>query len=442
MEKKIRDAFDQLYMGGECVDRIEKELCKPQHKKLYTSEAAAPSYRGWLKAVAALAAVAALVLCLGMVGTEYREAQSISKIRAALEELQSRENVHIVASSTVEGIEGQEGADNEYLQQGEVWLRVGEMYFTDRTQNYTVGNLSTGGKQYRFGHAGDHNWDASFNWTVASNGQLWERLWLMEFDLDAATITSLEEQDGIITIVFDGNPRPDSDTVYETCTQVWYLDEEGRLTGLTEEATYQAEGAAVHSVTEITVTDSDEAFITYLLDKNLRDIRQTAEDAYLQEQMDLELELIYQEAQQNITKGLRYTVGNITYSYSGWGNDLQRGAFYDTDRHTPWTTFANGRVVFSANGESFDITDRFSETEPFTYIYTDQYYITHYIAIGGTAENPGYLEMCKASWCTDPVEGNLGGFGVNTWNNEADVRCEWEQKAKETFLPYGVYWVS
>ena len=142
-------------------------------------------------------------------------------------------------------------------------------------------------------------------------------------------------------------------------------------------------------------------------------------------------------AKEDFENGLRYTEGNITYTY---GRDASRTE-YDTSLHTPFTVVEDGRVYFIANGEKVDITGRFSEEEPFTYIFTDSHLLTHYIAIGGTPENPCYLEMIRKSWEIGMAAG-CGGTGVNTWNSETDERYGWETRAKEIFEPYGVYWVS
>ena len=156
-----------------------------------------------------------------------------------------------------------------------------------------------------------------------------------------------------------------------------------------------------------------------------------------------ELDAVYAAALEDIKDGLTYSVGKIIYRYSGWdSNNSDSEIRYDTNLHTPWTEVVDGRVIFRAYGVTMDITDQFSQEEPFTYIYTDSHYITHYIAIGGTVDNPGYLEMCKVCWETDMHEGNLGGFNGNTWNNETESYYGWEARAKEIFKPYGVYWVS
>lgn len=143
-------------------------------------------------------------------------------------------------------------------------------------------------------------------------------------------------------------------------------------------------------------------------------------------------------ARKNFEDGLTYTEGRITYSYSRDSDSVR----YNEDCHTPFTDLVDGRVYFIANGEKLDITGRFSEEEPFTYIFTDRHLLTHYIAIGGTPENPGWVERVNQSWAMGLIAGCGGAGGFNTWNPETDERYGWETRAKEIFEPYGVYWIS
>lgn len=135
--------------------------------------------------------------------------------------------------------------------------------------------------------------------------------------------------------------------------------------------------------------------------------------------------------------GFQYREGRITYDLSAHDTAVH----YNTLTHSPFTDYENGRVWFVANGENLDITELFSEEEPFTYIFTDSNFMEHYIAIGGTPENIGYLEMLHTSWEEKPFS-FVCGFAINTWNNQLDQRYGWETKAKEVFNEYGVYWTS
>lgn len=136
---------------------------------------------------------------------------------------------------------------------------------------------------------------------------------------------------------------------------------------------------------------------------------------------------------------LDYNEGKNRYLIIRGGQDVH--VTYDLIAHTPFTKYEDERVWFTANKEELDITEEFSEEEPFTYIYTDRMFIEHYIAIGGTAENPGWLEMAYTSWEEKPFS-FIHGSGSNTWNNAADARYGWETQAQEIFGEYGVHWPS
>lgn len=145
------------------------------------------------------------------------------------------------------------------------------------------------------------------------------------------------------------------------------------------------------------------------------------------------------EAKEEWENGLLYVEGRTSYGMSPGSSYTRVLGEY----HTPFTDYEDGRVYFVSNDEHIDITDQFSEEEPFTYIYTDRKMVIHYIAIGGTPDNMGYLEMCYGTWeSSKAFHSSVAGCGVNTWNYETEDRYGWEQKAKEIFGEYGVYWVS
>lgn len=138
------------------------------------------------------------------------------------------------------------GAYNEFwqwddkMQLGDHWLRIAEHYFTDSSQNYTVGNLYVRGIQYRFGQPGAYD-PENRSWTTAEGRLLWEPLWIINFDLANADILSLQAQetdDGTtVTITFDGDPRQKYGVEMENCVQTYYLDRENRLLRLVETST-------------------------------------------------------------------------------------------------------------------------------------------------------------------------------------------------------------
>lgn len=154
---------------------------------------------------------------------------------------------------------------------------------------------------------------------------------------------------------------------------------------------------------------------------------------------ELGIDPLLMQAKEEFETKMSYTEGNIHYIFIHRGQNVF--VEYDTELHTPFTEYTQGRVYFLANGERLDITEEFSEDTPFTYIFTDRKFMEHYIAIGGTADNPGWLEMVYASWEEKPMS-FVTGEGHNTWNNKADARYGWETEAHEIFAEYGVDWPS
>ena len=168
-------------------------------------------------------------------------------------------------------------------------------------------------------------------------------------------------------------------------------------------------------------------------------------EEYRQEQEILEEELLgreeeyekYQEVESLLITGLRYTEGNVTYWTVSNPNSTNPGYWYDTSLHSPFTEYVDGRVYFTANGERLDITNQFSMEKPFTYVFTDRYYIVHYIAIGGTPEDIGFYERRWKEW--DPVHGYLSGFGRNSSDPETHELYGWYVSADAYFYSnYGI----
>lgn len=113
-----------------------------------------------------------------------------------------------------------------------------------------------------------------------------------------------------------------------------------------------------------------------------------------------------------------------------------------------WYVEQDNRVYFAGNGEWIDVTDQISLEMPFTYVYTDQGGIIHYIAIGGVYDpdpelsNVGYAEWYYDPDYVDPVHGIrghwVGGYCDNYWDKETDDDWPWLKKAKEDM---GIPWV-
>jgi len=112
----------------------------------------------------------------------------------------------------------------------------------------------------------------------------------------------------------------------------------------------------------------------------------------------------------------------------------------DLTKIPKWYVEQDDRVYFAGNGEWIDVTDHISLETPFTYIYTDQSGIIHYIAIGGVYDpdpekwNVGYAEWYYDPDYVDPVHGIqghwVGGYCDNYWNKDTDDDWPWLQKAK------------
>ena len=116
------------------------------------------------------------------------------------------------------------------------------------------------------------------------------------------------------------------------------------------------------------------------------------------------------------------------------------GGSYNTGTTPTWLKEADGRLYFCGNGEMIDITDLISYEEAFTYIYTDDAHITHYIAVGG--EYTGDLADFRTGWTElfryehkpgiDPVDGTenwIGGYGAHF----GDPAYEWYVEALADF---------
>lgn len=134
-----------------------------------------------------------------------------------------------------------------------------------------------------------------------------------------------------------------------------------------------------------------------------------------------------------LRKGMTYEQGDITYTVTAEGFSME----FDETMETPYTEIRDGRVYFIANAENVDITDLISMETPYTYIYTDQKRITHYIAIGGTADCLGWSEMLHKDW-DELLTGYLGALDHNHQDEEGHV-YEWWSKAQEILDSAGAH---
>ena len=112
-----------------------------------------------------------------------------------------------------------------------------------------------------------------------------------------------------------------------------------------------------------------------------------------------------------------------------------------------WLEERDGALYFVGYGEEIDISDAFTKEEPFYYTYTDEAGMETLIAVGGTYIPGNDLDTVGwAEWTRDTLLAeNLakgyscwkGGYGHNTWDNEADDRYAWYHAAKDHF---GIPW--
>lgn len=136
-------------------------------------------------------------------------------------------------------------------------------------------------------------------------------------------------------------------------------------------------------------------------------------------------------------------------TYDSAGN-LNTGHGHNNLLVTPeWYVEQDDRVYFAGNGEFIDVTDLISLDTPFTYTYTDQGGIIHYICIGGVYDpDPEIRNVGYAEWFYDPnyvhangIQGNwIGGYCDNYWDKDTGTDWLWLQKAKqEMSIPWGSF---
>ena len=98
---------------------------------------------------------------------------------------------------------------------------------------------------------------------------------------------------------------------------------------------------------------------------------------------------------------------------------------YLTGSVPTWLKAEKNGLYFQANGESIEISGIISDEDPFTYIFTDNSGIRHYIIVGGVygmgedgLENVGWAEFVqKAPY--DMMKSWIGGYskGSGPWYN-------------------------
>ena len=108
-----------------------------------------------------------------------------------------------------------------------------------------------------------------------------------------------------------------------------------------------------------------------------------------------------------------WSAGKVLF---GWGGNMEirsertdggieNTVYVHTEDMTQPVRFEDGRMIFIVNGEELDITDQVSETQAFTYQYTDAEGITHGWLVGKNGPEPtnyGYGEYLASDkgWFT------------------------------------------
>ena len=136
--------------------------------------------------------------------------------------------------------------------------------------------------------------------------------------------------------------------------------------------------------------------------------------------------------------------GVVTYQ-EGVDSEGNHWAAFEAplEKMPDWLTVDGDRVLFTANGESLDITEAISEDTPFIYQYTDSRNITHYMAVGRCGDELGWMKRRRDGLTA--AEGIYAGWIVNGdyfhgyWNNDTDSPYGWYMKA---FEELGIPWMN
>ena len=119
--------------------------------------------------------------------------------------------------------------------------------------------------------------------------------------------------------------------------------------------------------------------------------------------------------------------GITIYEETDENGEVVRVVAVDTESES-FANMRDGRLWFTANGEEIDITDQIEENKPFYYTYTDDYGLTHYMAVGysGTLDNFGVYEFMRENVeGQEEWEGWSNGSGRNFLNPKTEKRYPW-----------------
>lgn len=107
---------------------------------------------------------------------------------------------------------------------------------------------------------------------------------------------------------------------------------------------------------------------------------------------------------------------------------VTREIWLDTEsEHAIFAELREGRLYFTGNGENIDITDQSASNKPYFYSYTDEYGITHHMAVGYSedVQNFGVYQFFR------DADGWTNGYGINELDKEGKrypwVDAVWEE---------------
>ncbi len=99
-----------------------------------------------------------------------------------------------------------------------------------------------------------------------------------------------------------------------------------------------------------------------------------------------------------------------------------------------WLDDREDGLYFTGNGEELEIGSLISMDTPFTYQFTDEKGIRHYLAVGGIYAPSEEANIGWSEWFQKPpydASGWIGGYGTNHWDKEADAKWPWLEKAED-----------
>lgn len=119
--------------------------------------------------------------------------------------------------------------------------------------------------------------------------------------------------------------------------------------------------------------------------------------------------------------------GVTIYEETDQNGELVRIMAVDTE-HPAFARYQDGRLYFTGNGENRDITEEISPEMPYIYTYSDEYGLTHYMAVGysDSLENFGIYEFLREKGEEQQTwEGWVNGYGRNFLDPETGTRYPW-----------------